>query len=95
MNKVILLAALLATTPAVAQTSADDLKKSALEACEAQAAAIPEAQREMVVKVCECSAENTDYDIMLKAQSGDQDAVTKATESAMKVGQKCAAMVAS
>ena len=88
------MASLLATTPAVAQLSADDLKKSTLEACSAQAAAVPEAQREMIVKVCECSAENTDYDLMLKAQSGDQDAVAKATESAMKVGQKCAAMVA-
>ncbi len=89
------MATFLASTSAFAQLSADDLKESALEACQAQAAAIPEEQREMVVKVCKCSAENTDYEIMLKAQSGDQDAVTKATESAMKVGQKCASLAAS
>lgn len=94
MKKVILMASFLASASAYAQLSADDLKKSALEACQAQAAAIPEEQRGMIVKVCECSAENTDYEIMLKAQSGDQEAITKATESAMKVGQKCASMAA-
>jgi len=93
-KKVLLLAALLASTTALAQQSADDLKKSTLEACDAQAATLPEEQREMVAKVCKCSAENTDYELMLKAQSGDQDAVTQATQSAMEVGQKCASMVA-
>lgn len=88
------MATFLASTSAFAQQSADDLKKSALEACQAQAAAIPEEQRGIVMNVCKCSAENTDYEIMLKAQSGDQDAVTKATENAMKVGQKCASMAA-
>jgi len=88
------MAAFLASTSAYAQQSADDLKKSALEACKAQAEAIPEEQRGMLIKVCKCSAENTDYEIMLKAQSGDQDAVTKATQNAMEVGQKCASMAA-
>ncbi len=95
MKKVILMTAVLASTSAFAQLSADDLKKSTLEACQTQAAALPEEQRAMVEKVCTCSAENTDYELMLKAQSGDQDAVTQATESAMKVGQKCASMAAS
>lgn len=88
------MAAFLVSTSAFAQLSVDDLKKSAIEACDAQAAAIPEEQREMVAKVCTCSAENTDYELMLKAQSGDQDAVSQATQSAMEVGQKCASMAA-
>jgi len=94
MKKIILAVAMLISTTAVAQQTAEELKKTTLEACQTQAAAIPEAQREMVTKVCECSAENTDYELMVKAQSGDQDAVTQATQSAMKVGQKCASMAA-
>ncbi len=91
MKKLVLVAAMLASTTAFAQDAAE-MKKQALAACDAQAAQIPEAQREMVSKMCKCGAENTDYDLMLKAQSNDQEAMKMAQENAMKVGEKCAAM---
>lgn len=90
MKKTLFLTTLLASSLSFAQ-SADEMKKMALDACEAQAAAIPEAQRAAVVNMCECTAENTDYEVMLKAQSNDQEAMKLAQENAMKIAQKCAA----
>ena len=41
--------------------------------------------------MCKCTADNTDYDVMLKAQNNDQEAVKQLKENAMKIGEKCAA----
>lgn len=63
--------------------SAEDMKKMALEACEANVANIPAEQKEMVLKTCKCTVEKTDYAEVLKAsQSGDVDAVTKKAQEA-------------
>lgn len=92
MKKLIFLAAILATSSASAQ-NAEEMRKSSLEACDIQAQAMPEAQRDMVLNVCKCTVENTDYDMMMKAQS-DQAAMEEVQAAAMKVAQECASSAA-
>lgn len=77
-----------ASSAAMANPSAEDMKKMALQACEANVANIPAEQKEMVLKTCKCTVEKTDYAEVLKAsQSGDVDAVTK---KAQAVALECA-----
>lgn len=85
----------LATASASFAQSAEEMKAAALEACDTQAASIPEAQRGMVLDMCKCSVESSDYEAMLKASSsGDAKALEEVQAAALEAGQKCAAKVA-
>lgn len=86
------MAALLFATTAFAQDAgqpdAAQLKEMSMQACDAQTAQLPEEQKEMAMKVCECTVSNTDYDaLMTNSQAGDLE---KVQADAMAVAQKCA-----
>jgi len=67
---------------------ADQIKSLSLQACEQQAAQLPEDQRELVMKICECTVENTDYETLLaKSAAGD----TSVQADALAVAQQCQA----
>lgn len=87
MKKLVTLAALLLTTSAFAQDAAQ-LKELSMQACEAQILQLPEEQRSMTLKVCECTVSNTDYEkLAADSQSGDLE---KVQADALAVAQKCA-----
>jgi len=65
---------------------ASQLKEISLKACEAQALQVEESQRELVMKICECTVENTDYE-SLTAKSAAGDASVQ--DDAIAVAQKC------
>ena len=92
-TKSLFLAGLLLCTGANAQT-ADQLKQSSLEACDLQSAAVPEAQRKMVLDICQCGVENTDYEMMLAAQS-DPEKMKELQAKSMKIAQQCATKASS
>lgn len=89
MKPTIILLATLFSTSAIAQQDIKQLKEAALQTCDAQAASLPEASREAVLKVCKCSVENTDYELIMKAAS-DPNVMEKVQAKALEVGQKCA-----
>jgi hypothetical protein len=76
-----------ATSHAVFAQDAAQLKDVSMQACDAQAAQVPEAQRELMSKICKCTVENTDYEAFLeKSASGDESVQA----DAIAVAQKCA-----
>lgn len=76
----------LASQTAYADDSAQ-LKEASLQACATQASQVPEAQKEQMMKVCECTVENTDYAALVeKVAAGD----ASVQADAMAVAQKCA-----
>ena len=85
ITTVLCIAALsLSVTNSFAQ-DAKQLKEESLKACDAQAAQMPESQRELVSKVCKCTVEKTDYESLLaKIAAGDataqDDAIAVATQ---------------
>ena len=87
MKKLVTLTALLLSTSAFAQ-DATQLKEMSMQACDAQTAQLPEEQRSMALKVCECTVNNTDYEkLTADSQSGDLE---KVQADALAVAQKCA-----
>lgn len=60
-----------------------------MDSCNLQASTIPEAQREMVLNICKCGVENTDYEMMLSTQN-DPQKMQELQAKAMKVAQECA-----
>ncbi len=84
---ILLLACMAAASSALAQT-ADQLKQQSMQACDLQANSVPEAQREMVLSVCKCTVENTDYALMMSIQ-GDAQKMQEAQAASMKVAQEC------
>ena len=75
----------LGATNGYAQDAAQ-LKQISIDACDAQVAQIPEDQRELVLEICKCTVENTDYEALLaKAAAGDQSLQA----DAIAVAQKC------
>jgi len=91
MKKIIILLSLMsisATSFSVLAQDAAQLKETSLSACDAQAAQMPEIQREQVSKICKCTVENTDYEELLtKSAAGDTAGVQA---DAIAVAQKCA-----
>jgi hypothetical protein len=86
MKKMVIIATVIFSTSSFAQ-DAEQMREASLSACDAQAAQMPEAQKELVLKTCKCSVENTDYAAMLAAaQSGD---MAKSQELAMATAEKC------
>jgi len=83
------LAATALTTLTVAAQDAAQIKELSLQACATQAAQMPEAQRELVNKICKCTVENTDYDEFLKKTAAGDTASVQA--DALAVAQKCQA----
>ncbi len=79
--------ALLST--AVSAQTATELKEQSLAACKVQAESMPEAQQDMVLNVCKCTVDNTDYDALLEAQT-DAEKLQALQTKAMEVAQKCA-----
>ena len=87
MKKLIALSALLLTTSAFSQDAAQ-LKEMSMQACDAQIAQLPEEQRGMALKVCQCTVDNTDYaKLTADSQAGDLE---KVQAEALAVAQKCA-----
>ena len=90
MKNLIILCSLIGFSTAshlVYAQDASQLKEMSMQACDAQAAQVPEAQRESMSKICKCTVENTDYDALLKkSASGDASVQT----DAIAVAQKCA-----
>ena len=63
------------------------MKEMSMKACESQAAQMPEAQKEMILNMCKCTVENTDYEALIaKSAAGD----TSVQADALAVAQKCA-----
>lgn len=89
MKKLLLSVAMgcLVTGTALAQT-AEEMKSATLKACQLQAENMPDAQKEIVKKTCECGAENTDYKKILEYTKAGN--VAGAQEESMKAAQKCA-----
>jgi len=90
MKKTIILLSLISISTSSISVFAQDaaqLKESSLAACNAQAAQLPEDQKYVVTKICECTVENTDYETLIaKNAAGD----TSAQADAIAVAQKCA-----
>ena len=92
MKKIIIALSFAAASLTALTASAQDaaqIKDLSLKACEAQSAQMPEEQRELVMKICTCTVENTDYDVLLeKSVAGDTASVQA---DALAVAQKCQA----
>ena len=90
MKKILILLSLISISASSVSAFAQDaaqLKASSLAACNAQAAQLPEDQKYVVTKICECTVENTDYATLIaKSAAGD----TSAQTDAIAVAQKCA-----
>jgi len=64
------------------------LKETSLQACDAQSTQVPEAHREMVLRMCRCTAENTDYESLIaKSAAGD----LSFQDDALAVAKQCSA----
>lgn len=73
------------TTSSYAQDAAQ-LKEFSMQACAAQAAQVEESLRENLIKICECTVENTDFDTLIKkSAAGD----TSFQADAQAVVQQC------
>ncbi|GAA6154250.1 hypothetical protein NBRC116587_36730 [Pseudoteredinibacter isoporae] len=68
---------------------AKQLKEAALKACDLQSANMPANMKEQAKKICVCSAEKTDYEAVLKAQTSGN--TKQIQENAMKIAQACTA----
>lgn len=68
---------------------AKQLKAAAIKACDVQAANMPANMKEQAKKICICSAEKTDYEAVLKAQTTGNTKEMQA--NAMKIAQACTA----
>lgn len=88
MKSTIILLAALVSTSALAQQDANQLKEASIQACDAQASAMPEANRDAALKLCKCAAENTDYELILKAAT-DPSIMEEVQAKALEVSQKC------
>ena len=81
-----MIALLLISPFSLAQTGAD-LKAQTLQICQAQAAQLADEQKELILALCNCTVENTDYDQVLKDSIAGN--ITKIQEDATKVAQEC------
>lgn len=57
--------------------TAESLKEKSLAMCESKAAVLPEEEKAEALAVCQCVAENTNYELILEAKRSGDDTVAK------------------
>lgn len=89
MKKLTVLFALVGASFGAVNSYAQDaaqLKEISMQACETQASQVDESLRDTLMKVCECTVENTDYNMLIeKSAAGD----TSFQSDALAVAQQC------
>ena len=92
MKKIIIalsIAASALTTLSASAQDAEQIKELSLKACATQSEQMPEEQRELVMKICTCTVENTDYTVLLEKTAAGDTASVQA--DALAVAQQCQA----
>ncbi|WP_251358422.1 hypothetical protein [Kangiella sp. TOML190] len=76
---ILTLASLFFTASAAADEAltAEVLKEKSLAMCESKASVLPEGEKAEALAVCQCVAENTNYELILEAKKSGDDSVAK------------------